>query len=205
MPSVTKCHCIRSPTDFSGCWLFLIWTPRFGIWEQNEGKIRDWKDPRDGMGGMNGKIWIARGDWIEDPYWGPLHITILTCARIQLLVRIGSLGSCDNNDSCLRNVNNLFNKSPLQRLKWKKKKKRFSWSFYVNHKNFFSKNVQCLAAILPNTLCKPIYPMSLWDGLRIPARGKYCPQDFPPATMNIIPDRLYCYRKHKETRAKRYS
>lgn len=22
---------------------------------------------------MNGKIWIARGDWIEDPYWGPLH------------------------------------------------------------------------------------------------------------------------------------
>ena len=116
-----------------------------------------------------------------------------------------SLGSCDNNDSCLRNVNNLSNKSPLQRLKWKKKKQRFSWTFYVNHKNFFSKNVQCLAAILPNTLCKPIYPMSLWDRLRIPARRKYCPQDFPPATMNIIPDRLYCYRKHKETRAKRYS
>ena len=42
---------------------------------------------------MNGKIWIARGDWIKEPYWGPLHITILTCARIQLLVRIGSLGS----------------------------------------------------------------------------------------------------------------
>ena len=113
---------------------------------------------------------------LKIPIGDPCIITILTCARIQLLVRIGSLGSCDNNDSCLRNVNNLSNKSPLQRLKWKKK--CFSWSFYVNHKNFFSKNVQCLAAILPNTLCKPIYPISLWDGFTYTCSRKILPAGF---------------------------
>lgn len=155
-------------------------------WGQDSGlKVSTGRDGRYERENLDRSGWLDWRTLIGDP----CIITILTCARIQLLGRIGSLGSCDNNDSCLRNVNNLSNKSPLQRLKWKKKK-RFSWSFYVNHKNFFSKNVQCLAAILPNTLCKPIYSMSLWDGLRIPARGKYCPQDFPPATMNIIPDRL---------------
>lgn len=204
MPSVTKCHCIRSPTDFSDA--------GFSSFERRDSGFESKMRARFGIESIHGTGWaVWTGKFgslgvtgLKIPIGDPCIITILTCARIQLLVRIGSLGSCDNNDSCLRNVNNLSNKSPLQRLKWKKKK-RFSWSFYVNHKNFFSKNVQYLAAILPNTLCKPIYSMSLWDGLRIPARGKYCPQDFPPATMNIIPDRLYCYRKHKETRAKRYS
>lgn len=129
MPCVTKCHCIRSPTDFSDA--------GFSSFERRDSGFESKMRARFGIESIHGTGWaVWTGKFgslgvtgLKIPIGDPCIITILTCARIQLLVRIGSLGSCDNNDSCLRNVNNLFNKSPLQRLKWKKKKNVFLEAF----------------------------------------------------------------------------